>query len=223
MFSIPQNQLIDMMSIGTLLAYTIVGVCVIVLRYKENDQHHYCPQNISSSKRQIALQLVNANSVEQPSTLTSKVANLSLTAYCFHAIITCIILDFSVERFGSTILLGVIALMVILVVFIARQPQNTSQLTFKVPMVPFLPLLSILLNIYLMFQLDIHTWIRFGIWLAIGYVIFFTYGIRWSVEGNREKVELRQHGIEDKVIYQTNGHSNSAFITDNNSIEYIQK
>ena len=43
-----------------------------------------------------------------------------------------------------------------------------------------------------MFQLDINTWIRFGIWLIIGYVVYFSYGIRHSMESYRAKLKANE-------------------------------
>ena len=36
------------------------------------------------------------------------------------------------------------------------------------PGVPFVPCISILLNVYLMSSLDIETWAKFLAWMAIG-------------------------------------------------------
>ena len=38
----------------------------------------------------------------------------------------------------------------------------------QVPLVPVVPAASIFINLYLMLVLDVYTWIRFGVWLAIG-------------------------------------------------------
>ncbi len=51
---------------------------------------------------------------------------------------------------------------------------------FKVPWVPFIPLLSAGACFYLMSNLSKETWQGFLIWLLIGIVIYFAYGYRHS-------------------------------------------
>ena len=51
---------------------------------------------------------------------------------------------------------------------------------FRVPFVPVFPLIGAALCVYLMTKLDAATWARFGIWLAVGLVIYFAYGRRHS-------------------------------------------
>ena len=43
-----------------------------------------------------------------------------------------------------------------------------------------IPVLGLLTNLYLMSELGITNWMRFGIWLTIGLVLYFSYGIRKS-------------------------------------------
>jgi C-terminus of AA_permease len=51
---------------------------------------------------------------------------------------------------------------------------------FRVPLVPVVPLIGAALCIYLMTKLPIETWLRFGVWLLIGLVIYVVYGYRNS-------------------------------------------
>lgn len=63
---------------------------------------------------------------------------------------------------------------------LARQGQNTSRLKFKVPFVPLVPCVSIFMNVYLMINLDVSTWVRLTVWLAIGLAVYFSYSISHS-------------------------------------------
>lgn len=65
----------------------------------------------------------------------------------------------------------------------AAHNQNTRNMSFKVPLVPYVPALSIFCNIELMVHLSALTWIRFFIWMVLGMLMYFCYGIHHSREG----------------------------------------
>jgi APA family basic amino acid/polyamine antiporter len=51
---------------------------------------------------------------------------------------------------------------------------------FRVPWSPVLPIVSGVACIWLMLQLDVETWVRFVVWLVIGFGFYFVYGYRSS-------------------------------------------
>lgn len=57
---------------------------------------------------------------------------------------------------------------------------------FKTPLVPLLPILSILICVSFMLQYSLDTWIAFDIALLVGLVIYFTYGFRHSTLAEEE-------------------------------------
>ncbi|CAH8506158.1 unnamed protein product [Schistosoma guineensis] len=70
---------------------------------------------------------------------------------------------------------------------LARQPENKTPVAFKVPGVPWIPAISIFINVYLMVKLSGATWIRFLVWMIIGFTIYFGYGYWHSKERKRKK------------------------------------
>jgi len=60
-------------------------------------------------------------------------------------------------------------------VIILRRTQPDRKRVFKVPFVPWFPLISILLCGGLMTGLTVITWLRFVIWLGLGLVIYIFY------------------------------------------------
>ena len=65
-------------------------------------------------------------------------------------------------------------------VIILRRTRADLHRPFRVPAVPIVPLLSILACGWLMVNLSVETWLRFAIWLAIGFVVYFFYGRQHS-------------------------------------------
>ena len=52
--------------------------------------------------------------------------------------------------------------------------------TFRTPLVPWIPLIGIAFSIWLLSELALITWMVFVVWVAIGLVVYFGYGIRHS-------------------------------------------
>ncbi|MCO6009674.1 amino acid permease [Actinoallomurus purpureus] len=75
-------------------------------------------------------------------------------------------------------------------VVILRRTRPDLPRTFRVPWSPVVPVLSVLACVYLMLNLPAETWIRFVVWMLIGFVIYFTYGHRHSRAG-KSSVESR--------------------------------
>jgi APA family basic amino acid/polyamine antiporter len=65
-------------------------------------------------------------------------------------------------------------------VIVLRRTKPDLERGYRVPFVPVFPLIGSALCIFLMTYLDGITWIRFGIWLVIGLVIYGLYGYRHS-------------------------------------------
>ena len=66
-------------------------------------------------------------------------------------------------------------LVCIAVIYLRRVEPGTPR-PFRTPWVPWLPILGILSCLGLLVGLGAYTWIRLGIWIAIGLVIYFLYG-----------------------------------------------
>ncbi|NWU47241.1 CTR2 protein, partial [Dromas ardeola] len=205
------KALVDMMSIGTLLAYSLVAICVLILRYQPSlsyEQPKYSPEKaaLAASERESAVSesqinmiqenhfslqaLINPSSLptEQTATTVNFLVGLLAFLVCGLSVLTTYGIDFiaNLEPWSIGLLAVLVASFIVTILLIQRQPQNQQKVAFMVPLLPFLPSFSILVNIYLMVQLSGDTWIRFSFWMALGFLIYFAYGIRHSLEGHRD-------------------------------------
>ena len=65
-------------------------------------------------------------------------------------------------------------------ILVLRKKRPELVAGYRVPWVPFLPILSAVLCTYLMLNLTTLTWVRFIAWMALGVVIYMLYGMRNS-------------------------------------------
>lgn len=100
------RQLVNMMSIGTLMAYSIVAACVLLLRYEvsSEDEKLHIPTGISPS---IVRYFWNSDNVRTPSKLTAAIVTVEVTLFCkcqlhsFNKIQSNFVYFFVYGRFGQ--------------------------------------------------------------------------------------------------------------------------
>jgi APA family basic amino acid/polyamine antiporter len=66
-------------------------------------------------------------------------------------------------------------------VILFRYTRPDTPRSFRLPFMPFVPAFGVLSSLFLIWQLPWETWARFGVWLLIGFAIYFAYGRRHSL------------------------------------------
>jgi APA family basic amino acid/polyamine antiporter len=63
---------------------------------------------------------------------------------------------------------------------VLRRTRPDLERSFRVPLNPVLPLLAALICVYLALNLSLETWLRFLVWMVVGFALYFGYGHRHS-------------------------------------------
>ncbi|MDU2241701.1 MAG: amino acid permease [Paenibacillus sp.] len=65
-------------------------------------------------------------------------------------------------------------------IIILRKARPDLERSFRVPLVPWIPVLAVLTCGYLLISLPAVTWVAFLVWMGIGLIVYFAYGYKHS-------------------------------------------
>lgn len=107
-------------------------------------------------------------------------------------IVICLIAGFTpIEKLEEMVNIGTLFAFVVVcaAVLILRIKRPDAPRPFRAPLLYIVAPLGILVNTLMMLFLPVDTWARLVIWLGIGLVIYFIYGMRRSVIGRKLRGE----------------------------------
>ncbi|XP_019056475.1 PREDICTED: cationic amino acid transporter 2, vacuolar-like [Tarenaya hassleriana] len=222
-FFMDVSQLAGMVSVGTLMAFTMVAISVLILRYVPPDEvplpsslqekidsvsfksngENSSSDNLGTSRgsKQPLLSKPDA-SVDYPvmekqesqgcwalsEENRRKVAGWSimftvigafLISYAASSLQFVGLLRYSLCGVGGLLLLAGLIVLTLIDQDDARHSFGHSG-GFICPFVPLLPIVSILIDAYLLINLGGGPWARVSVWLLIGVLVYFFYGRRHS-------------------------------------------
>ena len=146
------DSLADMISLGTLFAFTIVCIGVLAIRTEKNGT--------------------------VPSSITCSLAALFVGSFLTWGLLRGDVTWYAVLPVGLLVVLAPAIL--VCVFYYTSGPPNMPTSGFVCPLVPFIPVTGIILNIYLITQLSWPAYVYFIVWTLVGLAIYFGYGIRHS-------------------------------------------
>jgi len=96
-----------------------------------------------------------------------------------------------IEDIGKMVNIGTLLAFVIVcvAVMVLRSTNPNQPRPFRTPLVPVIPILGIAFNGYMMCKLGWVNWLRLTAWLAIGVVVYFSYGRYHSRARNAKFLE----------------------------------
>ncbi|XP_047030356.1 high affinity cationic amino acid transporter 1-like isoform X1 [Helicoverpa zea] len=156
------EQLVLTMCIGTLCSYTIVAVCVVLLRYRSFHE--------PEAKHSIMKQIIG-RADKRATRVSTTIVNIAIVLFVVMCFAIALVVVYVQQPLIPAIILHVLTIPIVIIM--ALQPFSDERLPFKTPLVPFIPCISIYTNVHLMAIININTWIRLFIWLLIGVPVYF--------------------------------------------------
>ncbi|WP_431962705.1 amino acid permease [Actinacidiphila sp. bgisy160] len=88
----------------------------------------------------------------------------------------------TIEELAELVNIGTLFAFVVVAigVVVLRRTRPDLPRAFRTPLVPWLPAVSVLATLWLMLNLPAETWLRFAVWMALGFIVYFLYGYRHS-------------------------------------------
>jgi F0F1-type ATP synthase assembly protein I len=134
------NQLVSMMSIGVLLAYSMVSVSVLVCSYEVHPKYiedTTIPQNKKIMQRMLAIKQNQA----EPDHMSANIATIAVSVHFAMSIFLGSVLRFLIDQITSGVWWAIILLviatiaMILPIVVLSLQPESQVELSFKVRMI----------------------------------------------------------------------------------------
>jgi APA family basic amino acid/polyamine antiporter len=103
----------------------------------------------------------------------------SITTGCVVAVISALV---PLSELAELVNIGTLFAFVLVAigVLVLRRTRPDLDRAFRCPGVPVVPVLAVLAAVYLMLNLPGATWVRFFVWMAIGFIVYFAYSARNS-------------------------------------------
>jgi APA family basic amino acid/polyamine antiporter len=106
---------------------------------------------------------------------------------------------FQIKEVAELVNIGTLSAFVIicLAIIVLRQTRPDVRRSFRTPLVPWIPLAGIGFSLWLLSELPAVAWERFVVWMALGLLLYFTYG-RWhSVLAKRGSEPMEGKSVGD--------------------------
>ncbi|WP_275946453.1 amino acid permease [Streptomyces sp. SCUT-3] len=84
----------------------------------------------------------------------------------------------SISELAELVNIGTLFAFVVVAVgvVVLRRTRPDLPRNFRTPLVPWLPAASVLASLWLMLNLPLETWLRFAVWMLLGFAVYFFFG-----------------------------------------------
>lgn len=205
---IPLEALANLISLGTLMVFSIVDAGVILLRLRTiSERTHNTLQNDAREQEKCRIGAVHDNIVYLLLAFFLLLLGASLTIRNSDSFMWLAVLLIFAAFICAFIIAGLPPKWVL------RESQHDVHdhiKGFNCPWMPFLPLLGLGCNTFMMGSLPLSAWLFCLLWFSLAMVVYFSYGIKYSVLGVKSREQdtvpllvLKDGSREQKIGYGT--------------------